>query len=225
MTQKWVEKYLSESAIAEISKAVQQAELDTSGEIIPMIVHRSSAIRHVPVILGLSFALLFFGIELLGLSGWYLSNWLPFLYEHWGYQIVFLILLMLVAWGLSHLHSVQRLLTSDQDEKEQVDRRAQLEFFLHRLNHTDKKTAVLIFISIMERRAVILADEGIAKILPPQTWEGVLKPLTSHLHRGSWAEGFQDSIRQSGELLKTHFPKPAGSSTANEISNHLIIKE
>jgi putative membrane protein len=225
MKTKWVAKYLTEKQIAEISNAVQQAELGTSGDIVPMVVRRSSAVRHVPVILGLSFALVFLGIEVLGVNGWYMSDFFPFLMGHWAYQVGFLTFLMLIAWGLSHLHPIQRILTSDEDEKEQVWKRAQLEFFLHRLNHTHKKTAVLIFISIMERRAVILADEGIAKILPPKTWEEVLKPLTEFLRDGEWSAGFQDSIRRSGELLKTHFPESAGSISANEISNNLIIKE
>jgi putative membrane protein len=222
MNQKWITKYLSEEEVADISKAVQQAELGTGGDIVPMIVHRSSAVRHVPLVLGLSFALIFLGVEMLGLNGWYFSDFLPFLMGHWSYQVGFLVVLMVIAWGLSHLHPVQRLLTSDADEKEQVWRRAQLEFFLHRLHHTHKKTAVLIFVSVMERRAVILADEGIAKHLPPQTWEEVLKSLTGFMHSGEWAKGFQDAIRRSGELLKQHLPE---SGNANEISNNLIIKE
>lgn len=222
MAEKWVQKYLSESEITDISKAVQEVEALTNGEIVPMIVHRSSAIRHVPVVLALSFALVFLGIEFLGLNGWYLSHSLPFLQGHWAYQAGFLLLLMLLAWGLAHRQVVQRFLTSDQDEKEQVERRAQLEFFLHRLNHTEKKTGILIFVSVMERRAVILADEGIAKLLPPQTWDEVLKPLMVYLRKGAWSEGFQDAIKRTGDLLKTHFPE---SSQVNELSNHLIIKE
>lgn len=221
---KWVSKYLSNEEIANISKAVHHAEMNTGGEIVPMIVRRSSAVRHVPVILWLSFAFAFFGVEVLGVSEWYISDWLPFLDRHWGYQLLVLALLMVLAWGLSHLHWVQRLLTSNEDEKDQVLRRAQLEFFLHKLNHTHKKTAILVFISIMERRAVILADEGISKILPATTWNEVLKPLIGFLHKGEWSQGFTDAIKRCGDLLKTHIPQ-SGSASANEISNHLIIKE
>jgi len=223
MNRKWVTKYISEEQAIEISQAVQKAELGTSGDIVPMIVRRSSAVRHVPVVLGLCFALAFLGIEMLGINGWYFSDFLPFLMGHWAYQVGFLLVLLALAWWLSHLHFVQRFLTSDEDEKEQVEKRAQLEFFLHRLNRTHKKTAVLIFISVMERRAVILADEGIAKVLPPQTWEEVLKPLTGLLRNGEWSKGFTDAISRSGELLKQHFPESAAH--ANEISNQLIIKE
>lgn len=223
MKKRWVAKYLTEKQIVDISKAVGEAERGTGGDIVPMIVRRSAHVRHVPVILSLSFALVFFGIEMVGLNGWYVSDALPVLMNHWIYQVGFLMMLLLLAWGLAHLHPVQRFLTSDEDEKEQVEKRAQLEFFLHRLNRTHKKTAVLIFISVMERRAVILADEGIAKILPPNTWEEVLKPLTGFLRKGDWSQGFSDAIRRSGELLKQHFPEP--TAHANEISNNLIIKE
>lgn len=223
MSQRWITKYLTEEQVAEISKAVHAAELGTGGDIVPMIVRRSSAVRHVPLVLGLCFALLFLGVEMLGLNGWYVSDLLPFLMGHWVYQLFFLVVLLVIAWGLSHLHPVQRFLTSDEDEKEQVEKRAQLEFFLHRLNRTHKKTAVLIFISVMERRAVILADEGIAKHLPPHIWEEVLKPLTGFLRGGEWAQGIQDAIRRSGELLKQHVPQ--SGAVANEISNNLIIKE
>lgn len=223
MNKKWITKYLSEEQVAEISKAVQAAEATTDGEIVPMIVRRSSAVRHVPLILGLSFALVFFGVEMLGLNGWYVSDFLPFLMGHWAYQVGFLCVLLLIAWGLSHLHPVQRFLTADEDEKEQVEKRAQLEFFLHSLNRTHKKTAVLIFVSVMERRAVILADEGIAKHLPPHIWGEVLKPMTGFLRSGEWSKGFQDAIQRSGELLKQH--APLNGAPANEISNNLIVKE
>lgn len=225
MAQRWVQKYLSDAQIKDISEAVHQAELGTQGEIVPMIVHRSSAIRHVPVVMALSLVVAFLGIELLGLNGWYLRDLMPFMMEHWAYQLGILLLLILAGWGLSFWHPVQRLLTADGDEKDQVERRAQLEFFLHRLHHTHKKTAVLVFVSIMERRAVILADEGIAKVLPPETWEQSLKSLTSCLHRGEWAQGLTEAIHQGGDLLKKHFPEASGATGANEISNQLIIKE
>lgn len=220
----WISKYLSDQELAAISKVVHESEAGTAGEIVPMIVRRSSAVRHVPVVLGLTFILLFVGLEVLGLEGWYLSNVIPVFYRHWAVQVFFLVLLMALAWGLSHLHPVQRLLTSDADEVEQVEKRAQLEFFLHKLHHTEKSTAVLIFVSVMERRAVILADEGIAKKLPPETWNNLLAPMKKSLHAGAWAEGFQEAIRQAGTLLKSHLPS-SRSENANELSNHVIVKE
>jgi len=224
MSKRWVKKYISEKEASEISQAVAQAEAGTMGDIVPMIVRRSSAVRHVPVILSLCFCLLFLGFELLGVSGWYLSDLVPLLTAHWGFQLGFLSSLIVLAWWLSHLHPVQRLLTSNIDEIEQVEKRAQLEFFLQRLNRTTRKTSVLIFVSVMERRAVILADEGLAKKLPAAVWNEVLAPLSACLRDGQLGKGFQDAIRRSGDLLKSHFPAESGLS-AGEISNQLIIKD
>jgi len=224
MSRRWVKKYLNEKEIADISNAVRAAELETSGDIVTMVVRRSAAVRHVPIILSLSLALLFLGLQFIGVNGWYLSDSLPFLDRHWTFQFVFILLLALLAWWPAHFHPVQRALTPTEDEKEQVEKRAQLEFFLHRLNRTHKKTAVLIFVSVMERRAVILADEGIAKKLPGNTWNEVMGPLSAHLRKGEWGTGFQDAIRRSGELLKAHFPAEKGTVT-HELGNHIIIKE
>lgn len=224
MAQRWVQKYINEAEITEISQEIIKAEEGTLGDIVPMIVRRSSAVRHVPVILALSLSLLFVGLEVLGLNGWHLSNLLPIFYKHWGFQVGFLFLLFVLAWWLSHMHWVQRLLTSNADEIEQVEKRAQLEFYLQRLQRTHRKSAVLIFVSVMERRAVILADEGLAKKLAPNVWAEVLDPMSQFLHKGQWSEGFKDAIRRSGELLKTHFPAENGA-VAGEISDHLIIKE
>lgn len=224
MSKRWIEKYISESDASEISKAVVQAEAGTLGDIVPMIVRRSSAVRHVPVVLSLCFFILFLGLELLGVSGWYLSDLLPIMTLHWGVQVAFLLALCALAWGLSHLHPVQRLLTSNSDEIDQVEKRAQLEFFQQRINRTSRKSAILIFVSVMERRAVVLADEGIAKKFDPKVWDEILRPLSQALREGSWSQGFQDAIRRSGDLLKAHFPAENGLS-AGEISNQLIIKD
>jgi putative membrane protein len=221
----WIEKYLSAKDIDEITKAVQSAEEGTAGDIVPMVVRRSAAVRHVPVVLSLIFTLLFVGLEVLGLGRWSLRQWLPVLEWHWGYQAGFLLILYVLAWQLAKLHPVQRLLTSDLDEMEQVEKRAQLEFYLHRLNRTKKHTAVLIFVSVMERRAVILADEGLAHRLPPETWKQIMLPMATSLQNGQWSAGFQEAIRQVGGLLKTHLPAMNGVESANELSNQIIVKE
>ena len=78
----------------------------------------------------------------------------------------------------------------------------------------------------MERRAYVLADEGIAKRLPPETWDGVIALLLSGLKNKNLAEGFCAAIEKCGSLLEQHFPKELSSNSAenNQIQNHLIIK-
>lgn len=214
-SRRWVRKYLRQTDMQQISDAVRKAELRTSGDIVPMVVRRSSAIGHVPVILALVLALIF-------VAAGRMFPALAAFYGHWVIELGTFLFLLILAWLLSPLHFVQRALTSTHDEKFQVEHRAHLEFYLQRLNRTHRKTAVLIFVSVMEKRAVVLADEGISQRLPASTWDEVMKLLAEHLSRGEWAAGFTDAIQKTADLLAPHFPPEQGT---HELGNHLIVKE
>ncbi|WP_374032390.1 hypothetical protein [Bdellovibrio bacteriovorus] len=69
----------------------------------------------------------------------------------------------------------------------------------------------------------MLADEGISKKLPKEHWDDILGMLGKHLHDGKWADGFVAAIEACGMDLQTHFPVNSGK--ANELKNHLIVKD
>ena len=56
----WISKFLSEQEISSITDAVKNAESKTSGEIVPVIVRRSSSVGHIPVLLTSLLVVLFF---------------------------------------------------------------------------------------------------------------------------------------------------------------------
>ena len=60
--EKWLKSYLKKEDLSSLEKAVAQAESQTSGEIVPMVVRHSSTLGHVPLTLFL------FGITLLFLT-------------------------------------------------------------------------------------------------------------------------------------------------------------
>jgi putative membrane protein len=123
---------------------------------------------------------------------------------------------------LAKLHWVQRVFVPNQDEIEQVEDRAEREFFLNRVHLTEGKTGILIFVSVMERRAVILADAAINEKVGPEEWDSILHDLTARLKEGSWDLAFKEAIARCGAVLAKHFP--AEKQNPNEITNHLIIK-
>ncbi len=209
-------KHLSSDQIAKISASVKQAEMKTQGEIVPMIVGRSSAIGHIPFfafLLSLSCALVgFITFEHL----WPVEH-------HW--IILIAIVLACLALGIiaAPLKPVQRWLIPDWDLEEQVWRRAQSEWALQKIQKTETRTGILIFVSVMERKAVVLADEGISKHYSEDTWKQVVKSLSEHLHRGEWAVGFEKAVHLCGEILQKHLP--ASDRNPNEICDELIIKD
>lgn len=215
MFPKNIQDYLSPQDIREISEAVQKAEAKTSGEIVPVIVRRSSSVGHVPMILTLILLLLTVACEFPWKDKLFATPWL------WLWPVLGVVYYFLSQF-LAQSFTLQRLLTVNSDEIFQVERRAQLEFFLNRVNRTKAGTGILIFISVMERRAVILADEGIHGKIPPEVWVKLVDQLTEKLRRGEWKAAFLESIEACGDLLSTHFP--ASQHDTNELSNQLVIK-
>lgn len=212
----WINRYLSDEDLKKIEDTISRVEESTSGEIVPVIVKRSSTVGHVPLTLTLLITLLIVIAELP------FSDWL------WVTPWVYLWPVLLVAiYYFSHFLGkipwIQKILVPEKDEVDQVHQRAHLEFYTNRIHRTEGGTGVLIFVSVMEKKAVVLADEGISAKLPKETWDQVLTQLGQNLHNGEWAQGFVKAIENCGEHLKTHFPMT--SSRQNQLKNHLVVKD
>ena len=211
----WIHRYISDKDIQKISEAVQKAEEKTDGEIVPIIVRRSSTVGHVPLTLTLLILLLLVVVELPYSDLLWIRPWV--------YAWPFLVIVIYYAsFFIGRLPWIQKVLVPERDEVEQVHQRAHLEFFTNKVNKTKHHTGILIFVSVMEKKAVILADEGISKKLPNETWDKVLKNLGDQLGKGNWGFGFVEAIEACGHHLKTHFP--ASSHGENQLKNQLIVK-
>ncbi len=207
----WLRGFLADADISRISEAVRQAEGQTSGEIVPMIVKRSSAIGHVSLQVCLILLVVFFTIASQVEN---LAAWAP---------ILAVLVAALLGLGGARIRLIQRWLVPVDDQNFQVQERALLEFYMAGLEKTTGRTGVLIFISLMERQTVVLADKGIASKLPKETWDGVVKTINDSIHNGQTASGLTKAIETCGALLKPHFPREA--TDKNELSNRLIVKD
>jgi putative membrane protein len=94
------------------------------------------------------------------------------------------------------------------------------QFFAQGLHHTEKRTGVLIFASVAERYAEIIADAGINAKVMPDAWEGAVADLVAGLKEGRAADGFIAAIEQCGAILAEHFPP--GALPRNELPNTLV---
>lgn len=211
----WLSHYLESPEIKEIRAAVAQAERLTSAEIVPMVVRSSVATDHVAVEVFLfTFALTLLAgnvLESFGLYYWFVSLG--------GASFVLASLSLFVA----HRPFFIRFFTSRHDLNHAVVQRAHLEFYEAEISHTMGGTGVLLLISLVERRAVVLADKKISERLPQHIWDQTISQLLGHIRRGQMALGLKTTIGQIGEILREQFPREA--SDVNEICNDLIIKD
>lgn len=212
----WLKSYLNQDGARRIEEAVRSAEKKTSGEIVPLLVQRSTPASLVPLCLSLAFALFAYALEhSLGLlDASLLHTWL------W-----LLVLLLVAAFGyfLGFLPAVQRFVLPHAERKACVAQRALLEFYLAHLNKTQGGTGILLFVSLMEHQAVVLADEGIAKHCEAQVFEGVVAALVEGAKAKDLALGYEKAIKLCTDILTPYFPIQAGD--VNELRDYLRIKE
>jgi putative membrane protein len=192
-----------------ISAAITDAEKRTSGEIVVVVATRSDGYHYVPPLVGAIVALLvpwvlifFTGLHIIPI---YLIQLAVFL-------VVTLALLparvrtALVPIGIKRLHA---------------HRRAVEQFLVQNLHTTDGRTGVLLFVSVAERYAEIIADRGIDAKVSEGTWKGIIEQLTSAIGSGRPTDGFVAAIASIGTALAAHFPP--GTDDPNELPDHLII--
>ncbi len=214
---KWLKNYISAAEHEQIETAVKQAETKTAGEVVPMVVRRSSTVGHVPIILLFAFSLLFFVFDI----DYWQTEWIAL--PHWLLIIIDLFALVLLVRVLSPLPWVERMLTPKDDQALQVEQRAINEFYNHRLDHTEHATGILIYVSLMEHRAVVLGDQAISKKIPQDKWQETVDRLLKGVKRKNLAQGFSEAIGLCGEILEEHFPIQPNDK--NELRNQLIVKE
>lgn len=192
-----------------IAEAIEAAERTTSGEIVAVVATESDSYLVAPFTWAALLALL---------VPWPLIylTWLP---VQWIYLVQLLVFLALVAVLLPR--PVRLLLVPASVKRQRAHRRAVEQFLVQDLHTTGGRTGVLIFVSIAERYAEVLADTAIDRQVPKGTWQGIVDRLTDRIAAGHAADGFVGAVTEAGNYLAQHFPP--GSTDPNELPNHLIV--
>ena len=97
---------------------------------------------------------------------------------------------------------------------------AMRQFLARNVHVTAARTGVLIFVSLAERYAVVLADSGIDARVDQQVWNDVVRKLTAKAAGDLLAEGFIEAVEAVGAVLAEHFPVTPGD--VNELDDHLV---
>jgi putative membrane protein len=82
------------------------------------------------------------------------------------------------------------------------------------------RTGVLLYLSLLERRAEIVADAAIDAKVKPEVWGQAMAALVAEVKAGRPAHGMAEAVRLIGDVLAEHFPR--SSSDTNELPDSLI---
>jgi len=207
-----MKKLFTDAEKKTVEEAVQAAELLTSGEIVPVVVHSSADYSFVG--------------HRLGLAGLVLFTALIWLLPHsqdlfWEFSAVFAAQAAgwVLGWALGQAPSVIRLVAGEKRLTAEVHETALASFLHNNLHHTEGRTGILVFISHLEHRVEILADEGIHRHAGQGFWEHETKQIAEGIANGKPGEAMAKAIRTMGVKLAEHFPIQLGDK--NELPDHV----
>ena len=191
-----------------VAAAIREAEKRTCGQIVCVLAHASSAYAHVPILWSSLFAL-FTPWPLIHFTQW--SVQLIFLAQ----LVVFLVAALAFSWAPLRILLVPRAL-----QRARAHRAALEQFVLRGISRTRNRCGVLIFVSLAEHYARIVADEGVAQKVHASEWQAAVDALTMHIHESHITAGFIAAIERCGAVLAQHAP-PDGS--ANALPDRLYV--
>ena len=201
--------WANEQVRERIAEAISKAEERTSGEIVAVVAPSSDDYALIPIMWA-SLAALTVPAILFLLTD--LSAWTIYAIQ----LTVFLILAMALGREPLRYRVVPRAIAHRRAHRHAVD-----QFLSQNLHTTKGRTGVLIFVSIAEHYAEIIADEGIYQKVDPSHWDEALKAMLGHIKRGEIEQGFLAAIEASADVLAEHFPVSANDE--DELPNHLIV--
>ena len=219
---------LSDEDHAKVSAAIAAAESHSDGEIIAVATPISDPYHDVALhwaVLALIAVLAWAAICPSCLEWWlnlFLGSWRPetTIRELLTFLMILAVLKFTVVLLILKYMPLRLLLTPSATKERRVRRRAIATFKAGAERRTVGRTGVLIYLSMAERRAEIVADDAITKVTTPETWGEAMAALRVEVKAGRPADGIVAAVEQVGKVLAEHFPR--SSTDTNEIPDKLI---
>jgi putative membrane protein len=216
-------KLFTEADHRRVTEAVMQAESKTIAEIIPVVAGASGRYDRAEDMAGLWCGLLALSGAWWWAQGVEVSEWgVPTLKLGLPSVIGLVIGGWLVGVLLAHLSgTLRRLFTPRSEQRAEVHRAAREVFFDRRVHHTQGGSGLLIYVSLLEHMAVVLADAQVLEKLGQQRLDSLCAELVARLRQGAHTEALCHTIEQAGLALAESLPRQ--SADRNELSDALVV--
>ena len=103
--------------------------------------------------------------------------------------------------------------------KGDVEERSLVVFNRLKLNETQLRNGVLIYLAVKDHKFAILGDEGINNVVEEGFWNDIRDLMAYAFKEGRFADGLEQGIQRCGEKLKAYFPYQ--SDDINEIPDEI----
>ena len=181
-----------------IADAVRAAEGCTSGEIVPCVVEQSDDYEEslwIAALIGAAIALVAVAIIDVVVRPWELLSLA-------GFSLVIAGSAALGALIAAFWTRLRVLLAGRGTVDLRTNQAALAAFVAEEIFTTRDRTGILIFLSIRERRVIVLGDAGINRLVEQSAWDGVVGAIIDGIHAGRPVDALVDAIGRCGEILQ-----------------------
>lgn len=192
-----------------IAAAIRAAEARTSGEIVCVLARASSDATGLSVLIA--------AIGALALP-WILVAFTALPVHR---ILVFQVAAFVVLLGVLCLPGVGVSLLPRRARRVMAHRVALEQFVSRGIARKKDRAGIMIFVSMAEHYARVIADAGIAAKVPQSEWQGVVDALVAHMRDGRVGDGFIAAIELCGTKLEQHFPRTEASR--DELPDRLYV--
>ena len=219
---------MSDSERARVSAAVTAAESASAGEIVTILADRSDDYADVALAWSGAVGLLAL-IALAVAPDFYLGvyerltcGWI----HEWTPRLIFSVALLVVTlkfgamWLILLWRRLRMWLTPSPVRNARVRARAISCFKVGAERRTHGRTGILIYLSLAEHRAEIVADGAIASRVAPEVWGDAMAAMLAELKEDRLADGLIAAVARVGVVFAEHFPRE--ENDVNELPDRLI---
>lgn len=225
----WItDKRMSAEDHKQVTKAVTDAERHSNAEIVTIVTDQSDHYADMPLfwaggitLLALS-ALAAFPGHFQWLFSLFSAGWTGEITDQTVLVTAFVVALLkfFSVWLIMQWMPLRMLLTPRDIKTGRTHNRAMNLFRVAAEGRTKAHTGILIYVSLRERRAEIIADAAITAKIDPEAWGQILADMIDKVRQGQTGDGLAMAVRQAGELLAIHIPKQ--DRNPNELPDRVI---
>lgn len=186
---------------------VDEFEQKTQVELKLIIEPKAYHYKEIIFLILIGFIFLFWGI-------------LHFLEEDFSFVAIYLetiVASVVIFLALDKLQLIQYLISSEQ-KKKQVQQRALYQFAHHKMYQTKMRSGLLLYYSRLERKALILPDQGVLEKIPKEEIVKFQIQLEKALNHKNFLDETGSFIRSLAIYCHQKWPDETGE---NEISNEV----
>lgn len=186
------DKFLTDGGKHALTDAVRALEARSSAELVFAV--RPSSGRYLHVDFAVATVAAFLTLAFLLFSPWEFGL-VSILLEPWLVGLLF-------GFVASRFPAIRPFLTRRKTLDEHVDQAAKATFFERRISQTTGRTGILIYVSLLERRAVTVVDVGVEVAVPEDTWPRLTAAIDDAVRRGGDATALAQAVLGLGDILE-----------------------